>query len=302
MLTLGENLRTVSCPEVLVSSTSAMLACGAQNREFQRDQRRIGRLQSTVDRLVEVDVLLVVVESKTRQHAETIRDQPFDLSEGCGARVAEREELIEAVAIEQAGCRSRRCGRQAKPAAEPCSCLNDGLESSAWLNAKMPVTTFRRGDKAPRNGLPVSIDVASTARRNRRDRQADEVTIVGRIPLPVSMRRRRGHTAGSHGPVDDYRSTTEVLIRLPARIRVREPVERVEARWCVSEVGRDLRVLAIGRAQRRRNSRNDLRSLRPLPRRSTAALMATLFDGTIRTCPLKPRLFRVLVSACVAVL
>ena len=37
-----------------------------EDRELQRDQRRVGRLQSAVDLLIEVHVLLVVVEAQAR--------------------------------------------------------------------------------------------------------------------------------------------------------------------------------------------------------------------------------------------
>ena len=56
-----------------------------QNRPLQRDQRRIAGLQPAVDLLVEVDVLLVVVESKSRKQTQTIGERNFDLAEQ-GAR------------------------------------------------------------------------------------------------------------------------------------------------------------------------------------------------------------------------
>ena len=37
---------------------------------FQRQQRRIGGLQAAVDLLIEVDLLVVVVEANTGQHAQ----------------------------------------------------------------------------------------------------------------------------------------------------------------------------------------------------------------------------------------
>ena len=45
-----------------------------QNRQLQRDQRRIAGLQPAVDLLVEVDVLLVVVEAKARKQTQAIGD------------------------------------------------------------------------------------------------------------------------------------------------------------------------------------------------------------------------------------
>ena len=71
-----------------------------------------GRLQSAVDLLVEVHVLLVVVEPQTREDAKAIGHEPFELAEGRGAHVAELQELVEAVAVEQARRRRRRARRQ----------------------------------------------------------------------------------------------------------------------------------------------------------------------------------------------
>ena len=64
-------------PEVFVSSTSAVYACGARTEQLQRDQRRVGRLQSAVDLLVEIALLLVVVEPQARQEAQAIGQREF---------------------------------------------------------------------------------------------------------------------------------------------------------------------------------------------------------------------------------
>ena len=43
-----------------------------EDRQLQRDQRRIGRLQAAVDLLIEIHVLLVVVEAEAGQQAQAI--------------------------------------------------------------------------------------------------------------------------------------------------------------------------------------------------------------------------------------
>ena len=82
-----------------------------EDRELQRDERRIRRLQSAVDGLVEVHVLLVVVESQPREDAKAIRDEPFELAEGRSTYIPELQKLVDAIAVEQAG-RRRSCRRR----------------------------------------------------------------------------------------------------------------------------------------------------------------------------------------------
>ena len=62
----------VICPDVLRVVHVRRVRLRRQDRELQRDQRRVGRLQSAVDLLVEIDVLLVVVEPQAGQQSQAV--------------------------------------------------------------------------------------------------------------------------------------------------------------------------------------------------------------------------------------
>ena len=137
-----------------------------------------------------------------------------------------------------------------------------------WWNANAPATTFTLRESVA--GVPDflrPLPLLRRRRRDRRDRQADEVAVVRRIPVPVAPGGRRGQPAASDLPVDVQRGAAEILVRPQRRVDVGQPIERVEARRRVAEVGGDLRVLPVGRAQRRRDAGDHLRvALRALPR------------------------------------
>ena len=102
---------------------------------------------------------------------------------------------------------------------------------------------------------------------DRGHREADEVAIVRRIPVPIAIRGCRGHAAAADRPVDCRRGAAHVLIGLPAGVGVGDAIERVVAGRRVAEVGNDLRPLAIRRPQCRRHAGDDLRvALRTLSR------------------------------------
>ena len=104
-------------------------------------------------------------------------------------------------------------------------------------------------------------------RRHRGDRQADEVAIVRRVPVPVPVGGGGRDAAAADLPVDVERRPAHVLVRPQRAVHVGQPIERVEARRGVAQVGGDLRVLAVRRTQRRGDAGHDLRvALRALPR------------------------------------
>ena len=90
-----------------------------EDRALQRDQRGIGGLQTAVDLLVEVHVLLVVVEPEAGQQAQAIGDRPFELAEQRRADVLILQVLVKAVPVEQAGCRGAARSAPAESAPPP---------------------------------------------------------------------------------------------------------------------------------------------------------------------------------------
>ena len=113
-----------------------------EHRALQRDERRIGRLQAAVDLLVEVHVLLVVVEPQARQQAQAIGDRPSTWPNTAALTLPERHELVVAVAVEQARRGGGALGASRKrAAAEPCSCLNDGVRVERLVEARSAPTT-----------------------------------------------------------------------------------------------------------------------------------------------------------------
>ncbi len=77
------------------------------------------------------------------------------------------------------------------------------------------------------------------------NRQPDEVSIVGGIPVPVAPCGNGRQLAQAKGPVHGDGTAAEVLVGTPRRVRVDQPVERIEARRRVSEVSSDLWILPV---------------------------------------------------------
>jgi hypothetical protein len=81
---------------------------------------------------------------------------------------------------------------------------------------------------------------------------------------PFDARRQ---AAAPELPVHVQRRATHVLERPQRRIDIRQPIERVVARWCVVQIGGYGRPLAIDGTQRGCDASDDLRvAAWPLPR------------------------------------
>jgi hypothetical protein len=105
---------TVICPRRVRVAHIRLVRLRREDRSLQRNQRRIVGLQSAVDLLIEVHLLLVVVDADARQHAQTIDHAPLSLAEHRGARVRVGDGLVVAVPIEQPGRRRVRARREQK--------------------------------------------------------------------------------------------------------------------------------------------------------------------------------------------
>ena len=164
----------------------------------------------------------------------------------------------------------------------------------------------RRAARASRrSGLPrVHCRCFDGAAEIGRHRQPDEVAIVRRVPVPVAPAGGRRQHAATDLPVDVERRAAEILVRAQRRVDVGDAIEGVEARRRVAEVRRNLRVLAVRRAQRRRDAGDHLRvALRPLTACSRPDhRIATLSDGANSSCPRTPALSRSLTCCPVLVL
>ena len=195
-----------------------------EDRLLQGNQRRVGRLQATVDLLVEVDVLLVVVEAQSRQQAQPIGERQLDLAEHGRAGVAVVDELVEAVAVEQP--RRRSGGRRRQQHARRGRALLLLERRIRDRSSGGTRTRRRRSSRAAKASAGVAdllapLPLLRRRRRHRRDRQPDEVAIVRRIPVPVAPAGGRGQHAAANLPVDVHRRPAEVLVASAAACRRR---------------------------------------------------------------------------------
>ena len=150
-----------------------------------------------------------------------------------GAGVAVVDVLVEAVAVEQARGRGGGARRQQEARRGRALFLlerRDRTRSSAGT-AKPPATKFARGDEAAGVAdLLAPLPLLRRRRRDRRDRQADEVAVVRRIPVPVAPAAGRRQHAAADLPVDVQRRAAEILVRAQRRVDVGDAIEGVEAR------------------------------------------------------------------------
>ena len=95
-------------------------------------------------------------------------------------------------------------------------------------------------------------------------------------------------------------AAAEILVGLPARVGIRQTIERVVARRRVVEIRDDLRPLPIGRTERRRHTCNHLRiPFRALPRVIHRHVDGNRFRRRHEQLASETQLFSVFVSACV---
>ena len=214
--------------------------------------------------------LAVVIEAQARLEAEPVGDVPGELAEAGEAGVREGDVVGRGQPVQHRRIAGIGVGRNAGARAERDVA---GIEQPAARRRALDLQALGVQILVEGEGAGDELDMADRRRiadflrplvllrgigGDGRDRQAGEVAVARRSPVPEAPGGDRGQGAGADLPFGAQRDAAELLAGPQLGVEVGQPVERVGARRRVAEGGGERRELAVERPLRRAGAHVDL--------------------------------------------
>ena len=224
------------------------LRCQQSDHIVRRRGEGILRVTDADDRFVEAR-LAIVIDAQARLDVQRIGQRPVQLAEHREAGVVEVDRVRRRQAVQHIGI-GRVIARQQEPARRRSLHLRplgiDRLVKKEGANRIVQPVGAIGGEPQ----LLRHLFLLRRVLRHGGDRQADEIAIVLRLPVPVAPRADRGQRRRPQIPIADQRDAADLLPRIDRRIQVGHAIERIGAGRPIIERRGERRILPRDRPLR----------------------------------------------------